>query len=170
MPHFFLFFLIYSSKKFTASGEVFVLDSHLSYPSQLFSKGALLGGDLNNSNGGCPSPVREYSWICSNHNFPFLCCVFFLLLLPPNVLLLSGQSWSISKVLPLFSSSSAPSVIVPWRDQGMPPVTSTEIHGIPSHTLEQIVWFIDLPLLHMVVLNFSPIFLLYLHRKMFLHT
>lgn len=30
-----------------------------------FQIGALLGGDLNNSNGGCPSPVRKWGLICT---------------------------------------------------------------------------------------------------------
>lgn len=38
--------------------------AHLLYDYSLNSTGALLGGDLNNSNGGCPSPVREYLFIC----------------------------------------------------------------------------------------------------------
>lgn len=41
-----------------------------------FPIGALLGGDLNNSNGGCPSPVRKCSRACSDHVFKYLltCC------------------------------------------------------------------------------------------------
>ena len=35
------------------------------YQFNVSTTGALLGGDLNNSNGGCPSPVREYDFICS---------------------------------------------------------------------------------------------------------
>lgn len=37
-----------------------------------FPIGALLGGDLNNSNGGCPSPVRKCSHACSDHVFKYL--------------------------------------------------------------------------------------------------
>lgn len=75
----------YISENVKASSVVLVLNSQLFYPLNPFSIGALLGGDLNNSNGGCPSPVREYSYICSDHEFALL-----LLLLFHRVLLVSG--------------------------------------------------------------------------------
>lgn len=48
----------YISEHVKPSGVVLGVYSHPLFP---YSKGALLGGDLNNSNGGCPSPVRESS-------------------------------------------------------------------------------------------------------------
>lgn len=112
------------------ASSVFILNSHPFYPSHPFSTGALLGGDLNNSNGGCPSPVREYSYICSDHEFAFLLVrlsysqVFLWYLLCIRVFIPNPFQGFL-----LFSS--APSVIMPQKDQGMPPVTSTDMHGIP---------------------------------------
>lgn len=77
---------------------------------------------MNNSNGGCPSPVCEYYNMCSKPELWSL--------IMASVLLLSVIIQNVFQ-----GSSSAPFVIVPWRNQGMPPVTSPEIHEIPSSSL-----------------------------------
>lgn len=81
MHNCFYIFLIYISENVKASRVSFVLNSHYFYPFYPFSIGALLGGDLNNSNGGCPSPVRKYSHIYSDHEFDDLLiyCFFFFI-------------------------------------------------------------------------------------------
>lgn len=135
MRNCFYIFLIYISENVKASRVIFVLKSHIFYPFYPFSIGALLGGDLNNSNGGCPSPVRKYSHICSDHEFDDLLtyCFFFFFITKRfsgiciRVFIPNAVQGSSSPLL----SSSAPSEIMPWRDQGMPPVTSTDIHGNP---------------------------------------
>lgn len=51
----------------------------------LFYIGALLGSDLNNSNGGCPSPVRKWYHIGAHHGFAHLCYLFLGLSVRPSI-------------------------------------------------------------------------------------
>lgn len=96
-----------------------------------FPIGALLGGDLNNSNGGCPSPVRKFSSARPDHMFMRL-WTFWSRLFATNAPLETDlhpfQSPSLS---PLTSFLLCTICDGAWRDEGMPLVTITGMHGNP---------------------------------------
>lgn len=101
-----------------------------------FPIGALLGGDLNNSNGGCPSPVRKFSSARPDHMF-----TRFWTFWTGRVFLRQTLLW---KLICILSKPPPPHHHPPntsfllcticdgaWRDEGMPLVTITGMHGNP---------------------------------------
>lgn len=94
-----------------------------------FPIGALLGGDLNNSNGGCPSPVRKFSSARPDHMFTRL-WTFWSRLFATNAPLETDLH-------PFQSPPPNTSFLLcticdgAWRDEGMPLVTITGMHGNP---------------------------------------